>query len=110
MEQEFQISILLRKYIKGLCSSEETEQVIAYFRAQRITDAFPEIEEIEALLQELPKMKRESADRIFDTILCEASTAEPTNHKLRRFPTLNSAYLISMLIIMILVIALFIYL
>jgi len=73
MNEPTQIKIILQKFIVNECTNEETQIVLAYFRANKLTNEFPGPEDIEILLAELPEMSPEKADQIFDSILKRAN-------------------------------------
>ncbi|MDP5198589.1 FecR family protein [Flavobacterium sp. DG2-3] len=76
MNSNSEIKTLLEKFILNQCTAEETEQVIAYFRSNNLTDEFPTVEEVKNLLSEMPKMEEQKADSIFDSILATAKEQE----------------------------------
>jgi len=76
MNSNSEIKTLLEKFILNQCTAEETEQVVAYFRSNNLTDEFPTVEEVKNLLDEMPKMDEQKADSIFDAILSTAKEQE----------------------------------
>jgi len=76
MNSNSEIKTLLEKFILNQCTAEETEQVIAYFRKNNLTDEFPTVEDVKKLLDEMPKMDEQKADSIFDAILSTAKEQE----------------------------------
>lgn len=69
MNQNHDIKILLQKFVSNQCTPDETEHVISYFRANKMTADFPTVEEVKLLLAEMPKMETSVADGIFANIM-----------------------------------------
>ncbi|KRD63038.1 iron dicitrate transport regulator FecR [Flavobacterium sp. Root935] len=76
MNSNSEIKTLLQKFILNQCTAEETEQVIAYCRSNKLTEDFPTVEDVQKLLNEMPKMKAEKADSIFNNILTAGKEEE----------------------------------
>ncbi|WP_125718811.1 FecR family protein [Flavobacterium ustbae] len=76
MNSNSEIKTLLEKFILNQCNAEETEQVIAYCRENNLTEDFPTVEEVQNLLSEMPKMDKQKAGAIFDSILSTAKERE----------------------------------
>jgi len=76
MNSNSEIKTLLQKFILNQCTAEETEQVIAYCRNNKLTEDFPTVEDVQKLLNEMPKMKAEKADSIFNNILAAGKEEE----------------------------------
>lgn len=76
MNSNSEIKTLLEKFILNQCTVEETEEVIAYCRNNKLTDDFPTVEEVKILLGEMPKMDEQKANSIFDNILSVAKEQE----------------------------------
>lgn len=76
MNSNSEIKTLLQKFVLNQCTPEETEQVIAYCRENNLTEAFPTVEDIQNLLDEMPKMEKQTADSIFNTILATSKEEE----------------------------------
>lgn len=76
MNSNSEIKTLLEKFILNQCTVEETEEVIAYCRNNKLTDDFPTVEEVKILLGEMPKMDEQKANSIFDNILSAAKEQE----------------------------------
>jgi len=76
MNSNSEIKTLLQKFILNQCTAEETEQVIAYCRKHKLTEDFPTVEDVQKLLNEMPKMKAEKADSIFNNILTAGKEEE----------------------------------
>jgi len=76
MNSNSEIKTLLEKFILNQCTIEETEEVIAYCRNNKLTDDFPTVEEVKILLGEIPKMDEQKANSIFDNILSTAKEQE----------------------------------
>jgi len=76
MNSNSEIKTLLQKFVQNKCTPEETEEVIAYYKNNQLTDDFPTVEEVQNLLDEMPKMDRQIADTIFSKILADAKEKE----------------------------------
>ncbi|CAM3577861.1 FecR family protein [Flavobacterium chungbukense] len=72
MNSNSEIKTLLQKFILNQCTAEEIEQVIAYCRNTNLTEDFPTVEDVQKLLNEMPKMEAQKADSIFNNILATA--------------------------------------
>ena len=77
MNSNPEIKTLLQKFVLNQCTPEETNEVIAYYKKNQLTDDFPTVEDIQNLLAEMPKMEKQKADDIFANIL-KASKEEET--------------------------------
>ncbi|QSW91144.1 DUF4974 domain-containing protein [Flavobacterium endoglycinae] len=69
MNSNPEIKTLLQKFVLNQCTPEETNEVIAYYKKNQLTDDFPTVEDIQNLLAEMPKMEKQKADDIFANIL-----------------------------------------
>jgi len=78
MNSNSEIKSLLQKFVLNQCTPEETNEVIAYYKKNKLTDDFPSVEDIQALLGETPKMDRQTADDIFLNILSASKENETT--------------------------------
>ena len=76
MNSNSEIKTLLQKFVLNQCTPEETEEVIAYCRKNNLTEAFPTVEDVQNLLDEMPKMEKQTADSIFNTILATSKEEE----------------------------------
>lgn len=76
MNSNSEIKTLLQKFVQNKCTPEEAEEVIAYYKNNQLTDDFPTVEEVQNLLDEMPKMDRQIADTIFSKILADAKEKE----------------------------------
>jgi hypothetical protein len=84
MNKNLEIQKLLQKFVLNECSAEETEVVIDYCKKNELTTDFPTVEEVQALLNDLPKMDNATADQIFSKILVQAQEIEEIEE--RKFP------------------------
>lgn len=75
MDHNQDIKILLQKFVLNQCTPQETEQVIAYYRQNTLTDDFPTVEEVKELLGTFPEMGTETADAIFAEIMAKGNEA-----------------------------------
>lgn len=78
MNSNSEIKSLLQKFVLNQCTPKETEEVIAYYQKNKLTDDFPTVEEVQNLLQEMPKMSPGTADSIFMNILASAKEEQET--------------------------------
>jgi transmembrane sensor len=84
MNDNSEIKKLLHKFILNQCTAEETNEVIDYCIQNKLTTEFPTVEEVKALLEELPEMDKATADQIFSKILVQAQETEEMETK--KFP------------------------
>ncbi len=76
MNSNSEIKNLLQKFVLNQCTPEETNEVIAYYKKNKLTDDFPSVEDIQNLLGEMPKMSKQTADDIFMNILASSKENE----------------------------------
>jgi hypothetical protein len=76
MNENSEIQKLLHKFILNQCTVEETNEVVEYYRNNKLTSDFPEVEDIKSLLNEMPEMDEATADKIFSNILISAKETE----------------------------------
>lgn len=76
MNSNSEIKDLLQKFVLNQCTPEETNEVIAYYKKNKLTDDFPSVEDIQNLLGEMPKMSQQKADAIFMNILASSKENE----------------------------------
>jgi hypothetical protein len=76
MNSNSEIKSLLQKFVLNQCTPEETNEVIAYYKKNQLTDDFPTVEDIQNLLGEIPKMNQQTADNIFLNILSASKENE----------------------------------
>ena len=76
MNSNSEIENLLQKFILNQCTPEEINEVIAYYKKNKLTDDFPSVEDIQNLLGEMPKMSQQTADDIFMNILTSSKENE----------------------------------
>ncbi|WP_264564329.1 FecR family protein [Flavobacterium sp. N3904] len=86
MNDNSEIQALLHKFILNQCSAEEINEVIDYCLKNKLTTDFPTVEEVKALLDEVPAMDIATADKIFSKILVQAQDIEETEMEPRKFP------------------------
>jgi len=78
MNSNSEMQRLLQKFVLNQCTPEETNEVIAYYKKNQLTDDFPTVEDIQNLLDEMPKMNQQTADDIFMNILSASKENETT--------------------------------
>ncbi|TCN60994.1 FecR family protein [Flavobacterium circumlabens] len=78
MNSNSEIKSLLQKFVLNQCTPEETNEVIAYYKKNKLTDDFPSVADIQNLLTEMPKMNPKTADDIFLNILQASKENETT--------------------------------
>jgi ferric-dicitrate binding protein FerR (iron transport regulator) len=76
MNSNSEIKNLLQKFVLNQCTPEETNEVVAYYKKNKLTDDFPSVEDIQNLLGEMPKMSQQNADDIFMNILTSSKENE----------------------------------
>jgi hypothetical protein len=84
MNDNSEIKKLLHKFILNQCTADETVEVIDYCKKNNLTADFPTVEEVKYLLDETPKMDKNTADQIFSKILVQAQETEEMES--RKFP------------------------
>lgn len=95
MQHPSAIRPLLQKFIENRCTPEETEQVISYFRENRMTDDFPEVDDIRELLETLPEMSEATSSRIFNSVMEKGTTVVPAGKRpYRRYIAIAASFLI----------------
>ncbi|TDP03993.1 FecR family protein [Flavobacterium sp. 245] len=90
MNSNSEIKGLLQKFVLNQCTLEETNEVIAYYKKNQLTDDFPTVEDIQNLLSEMPKMDKQTADDIFMNIL--SASREEKEESVIEMPTTKSNY------------------
>ncbi|PWB26663.1 FecR family protein [Flavobacterium sp. HTF] len=78
MNSNSEIKSLLQKFVLNQCTPEETNEVIAYYKKNKLTEDFPSVEDIQNLLTEMPKMSQQKADDIFLNIMQASKENETT--------------------------------
>ncbi|TDO83699.1 FecR family protein [Flavobacterium chryseum] len=78
MNSNSEIKTLLQKFVLNQCTPEETNEVIAYYKKNKLTEDFPSVEDVQNLLAEMPKMNQKTADDIFLNILSASKENETT--------------------------------
>ncbi|MDZ4329282.1 MAG: iron dicitrate transport regulator FecR, partial [Flavobacterium sp.] len=86
MNENSEIQKLLHKFILNKCNSEESNEVVAYYRQNKLTDDFPSVEDIQLLVDEVPEMDKAKADAIFSKILIDAKEAKETTIETKKIP------------------------
>ncbi|WP_417359489.1 FecR family protein [Galbibacter sp.] len=81
MEINHNIKQLIQKFVLNQCSPEEIEELVRYFKKGRITDEFPQTEEVLGMLEKLPEMSDNDAQRIYDQIIRKAKSQEKPHKK-----------------------------
>ncbi len=81
MKVDNRIKYLIQKFIAGDCSSDEIDDLVAYFKKSQIDENFPEAEEVLNLLNELPEMDEDSSQRIYSEIINKAKTQKSFNKR-----------------------------
>lgn len=76
MNSNPEIKSLLQKFVLNQCTPEEINEVIVYYKKNQLTDDFPTVEDVQNLLDEMPKMDKQKADTIFNNILATSKEKE----------------------------------
>ncbi|WP_281231124.1 FecR family protein [Flavobacterium gelatinilyticum] len=86
MNSNPEIKSLLQKFVLNQCTPEETNEVIVYYKKNQLTDDFPTVEDIQNLLEEMPKMEKQKADDIFMNILSASKEEESSTESVIEMP------------------------
>ncbi|MDI1305217.1 MAG: DUF4974 domain-containing protein [bacterium] len=86
MNENSGIQKLLHKFILNQCNVEESNEVVDYYRKNKLTTDFPTVEDIKILVDEIPEMDVATADKIFSKILISAKETESTAIETKKFP------------------------
>jgi transmembrane sensor len=86
MNENSEIQKLLHKFILNQCNLEESNEVVDYYRKNKLTTDFPTVEDIKILVDEIPEMDEATADKIFSKILISAKETESTAIETKKFP------------------------
>ncbi|MFV5696869.1 FecR family protein [Flavobacterium sp. ZT3R17] len=86
MNENSEIQKLLHKFILNQCNLEESNEVVDYYRKNKLTADFPTVEDIKILVDEIPEMNEATADKIFSKILSSAKETESTAIETKKFP------------------------
>jgi hypothetical protein len=76
MNENSEIQKLLHKFILNQCTAEETDEVVAYYRKNKLSSDFPSVEDIKLLSDEIPEMDEATAEKIFSNVLTSAKEIE----------------------------------
>ncbi|WP_394772727.1 FecR family protein [Flavobacterium sp.] len=76
MNSNSEMQHLLQKFVLNQCTPDETNEVIDYYKKNKLTDDFPSVEDIQNLLTEMPKMDQQTANTIFANILANTQENE----------------------------------
>ncbi|MBF4515141.1 FecR family protein [Flavobacterium sp. ANB] len=76
MNSNSEIKDLLQKFVLNQCTPEEINEVIAYYKKNKLTEDFPSVEDVQNLLVEMPKMNQQTANDIFLNILSASKENE----------------------------------
>ncbi|TRX28934.1 DUF4974 domain-containing protein [Flavobacterium franklandianum] len=99
MNENSEIQKLLHKFIFNQCTVEETDEVVAYYRKNKLTSDFPSVEDIKMLSTEIPKMDEATADRIFSNVLASTKEIEQveiitTRNPYRKYMAIAASFLV----------------
>lgn len=86
MNENSEIQKLLHKYILNQCTLEETNDVVDYFKKNKNSEDFPTVEDVKLLLEEIPTMDTNTADKIFSKIITDAKEIETTIIQKEKMP------------------------
>lgn len=89
MTDNSEIQKLLHKFILNRCDPQESNEVIDYYRKNKLTNDFPTVDDIKLLLNETPKMDAVTADKMFSKIMTIAKETENTQIKTKKTPILK---------------------
>lgn len=80
------IQKLLHKFILNQCTVEESNEVVNYYKKNKLTIDFPTVEDIKTLIDEIPAMDVATADEMFFKILISAKETESAAIETKKFP------------------------
>lgn len=89
MTDNSEIQKLLHKFILNQCDPQESNEVVDYYRKNKLTNDFPTVDDIKLLLNETPKMDTVTADKMFSKIMTIATETENTQIKTKKTPVLK---------------------
>jgi transmembrane sensor len=89
MNENSEIQKLLHKFILNQCNLEESNEVVRYYRQNKLTDDFPTVEDIQLLADEVPEIDKTTADAIFAKILINAEKAEAIPNETKKIPVVR---------------------
>lgn len=75
----------LQKFILNQSTQDEIQEVIAYCKENKLTDAFPTVKDVQFLIDDDQKMESATADMLFSTILTEIEVKESIAINSRKF-------------------------
>lgn len=77
MNDDSKIKEVLQKFVLNQCTPDEMQEVISYYKENKLTDAFPTVEDIKLLIDQNQKMDSETAEMVFANILSEIEEKQP---------------------------------
>ena len=69
MNENSEIQKLLYEFILNQCTAKEIDEVVEYYRKNKLTSDFPSVEDIKLLSDEIPEMDEATAEKIFSNVL-----------------------------------------
>jgi hypothetical protein len=69
MQSDKQIQSLLNKFVLNECSKKEVDKVVAYIQVIKESDKLPSVEDVLAILDEMPILDEIDSNRIHDNII-----------------------------------------
>lgn len=78
MNENSEIQKLLHKFILNQCTTEEINEVVEYYRNNKLTSDFPSVEDINLLSDAIPEMDEATVEKIFSNVLGSAKEIEQT--------------------------------
>ena len=93
MTDNSEIQKLLHKFILNQCDPQESNEVVNYYKKNKLTEDFPTVDDIKLLLNDPPKMDTRTADNMFSKIITIANETENTQIKTKKTPTPVLKYL-----------------
>ncbi|WP_304198955.1 FecR family protein [Flavobacterium alvei] len=99
MNENSEIQKLLHKFILNQCTAEETDEVVAYYRKNKLTSDFPSVEDVKLLSNEIPEMDEATAEKIFSNVLASAKEIEQaeiitTRNPYRKYMAIAASFLV----------------
>ena len=99
MNGNSEIQKLLHKFILNQCTAEETNEIVEYYRKNKLTSDFPSVEDIKLLSDEIPEMYEATAEKIFSNVLSSAKEIEQaeiitTKNQYRKYMAIAASILV----------------
>lgn len=81
MRADLSIQNLLKKFVLNQCSKEEVDQVVAYIQEINDSSQLPLVEDVLAIIDDMPMLNDKDANRIYDDIIKIAGKTKKVQSK-----------------------------